>query len=45
MQYTPVFYSAYPNQTVLNLIKDLDIRDHLAAAKSAPEVERLLKLL
>jgi hypothetical protein len=45
MQYTPVFYSAYPQETVLNLMKDLDIRDHLAAAKSEPEVERLLKLL
>jgi hypothetical protein len=45
MQYTPVFYSAYPQETVLNLMNDLDIRDHLAAAKSEPEVERLLKLL
>ena len=45
MQYTPVFYSAYPQETVLNLMKDLDIRDHLATAKSEPEVERLLKLL
>ncbi len=44
MQYTPVFYSAYPSETVLNL-KDLDIRDHLAAAQSQAEVERLLKLL
>lgn len=45
MQYTPVFYSAYPQETVLNLMNDLDIRDHLAAARSEPEVERLLKLL
>ena len=45
MQYTPVFYSAYPNETVLNLMNDLDIRDHLAAAKSEHEVERILKLL
>ena len=45
MQYTPVFYSAYPQETVLNLMKDLDIRDHLAAARSEGEVERLLKLL
>ena len=45
MQYTPLFYSAYPQETVLNLMNDLDIRDHLAAAKSEPEVERLLKLL
>jgi hypothetical protein len=45
MQYTPVFYSAYPQATVLNLMKDLDIRDHLAAARSESEVERLLKLL
>lgn len=45
MQYTPMFYSAYPQETVLNLMKDLDIRDHLAAAKSEREVERLLKLL
>jgi hypothetical protein len=45
MQYTPVFYSAYPQETVLNLMKDLDLRDHLATAKSAAEVERLLKLL
>lgn len=45
MQFTPVFYSAYPNETVLNLMNDLDLRDHLAAAKSEHEVERLLKLL
>ncbi|MGA6973732.1 MAG: hypothetical protein WBY93_19040 [Candidatus Binatus sp.] len=45
MQYTPVFYSAYPQETVLNLMNDLDIRDHLAAARSEREVERLLKLL
>jgi len=45
MQYTPVFYSAYPQETVLNLMNDLDIRDHLAAARSEAEVERLLKLL
>lgn len=45
MQYTPVFYSAYPQHTLLNLIKDLDVRDHLATAKSESEVERLLKLL
>jgi len=45
MQYTPVFYSAYPQETVLNLMNDLDLRDHLAAAKTQPEVERLLKLL
>lgn len=45
MQYTPVFYSAYPLETVLNLMKDLDIRDHLATARSESEVERLLKLL
>jgi hypothetical protein len=45
MQYTPVFYSAYPQQTLLNLMKDLDIRDHLATARSEDEVERLLKLL
>jgi hypothetical protein len=45
MQYTPVFYSAYPQETVLNLMKDLEIRDHLATARSEAEVERLLKLL
>jgi hypothetical protein len=45
MQYTPVFYSAYPNETLLNLMKDLDVRDHLASATSESEVERLLKLL
>jgi hypothetical protein len=45
MQYTPVFYSAYPQETVLNLMKDLDLRDHLAAATSDAEIERLLKLL
>jgi hypothetical protein len=45
MQYTPVFYSAYPNETLLNLMKDLDVRDHLASATSEAEVERLLKLL
>ena len=45
MQYTPVFYSAYPNDTLLNLMKDLDVRDHLANATSESEVERLLKLL
>ncbi len=45
MQYTPVFYSAYPNETVLNLMRDLDIRDHLATARSESEVERLLRLL
>ena len=45
MQYTPVFYSACPQATVLNLMKDLDIRDHLVAAKSDAEIERLLKLL
>jgi hypothetical protein len=45
MQYTPVFYSAYPQETVLNLMKDLDLRDHLTTATSEAEVERLLKLL
>jgi hypothetical protein len=45
MQYTPVFYSAYPNETVLNLMRDLDIRDHLATARSESEVKRLLRLL
>ena len=45
MQYTPVFYSAYPDETVLNLMKDLDIRDHLSAAASESEVARLLQLL
>ncbi len=45
MQYTPVFYSAYPQETVLNLMKDLDIRDHIASAHSESEVERLLQLL
>jgi len=45
MQYTPVFYSAYPNETVLNLMKDLDLRDHLVKATSESEIERLLKLL
>jgi hypothetical protein len=45
MQYTPVFYSAYPRETVLNLMKDLDIRDHLASARSESEVARLLQLL
>jgi hypothetical protein len=45
MQYTPVFYSAYPQETVLNLMKDLDLRDHLASATSESEVARLLKLL
>ncbi len=45
MQYTPVFYSAYPQETVLNLMKDLDLRDHLSSATSEAEVERLLKLL
>jgi hypothetical protein len=45
MQYTPVFYSAYPNETVLNLMRDLDIRDHLATARRESEVERLLRLL
>ena len=45
MQYTPVFYSAYPNETVLNLMRDLDIRDHLTTAWSESEVERLLRLL
>jgi hypothetical protein len=45
MQYTPVFYSAYPDETVLNLMKDLDIRDHLSAATSESEVARLLQLL
>ena len=37
MQYTPVFYSAYPDETVLNLMKDLDILDHLSAATSDSE--------
>lgn len=45
MQYTPVFYSAYPQETVLNLMRDLDIRDHLGTATSESEVERLLRLL
>lgn len=45
MQYTPIFYSAYPQETVLNLKKDLDIRDHLTSAASDAEVERLLGLL
>ena len=45
MQYTPVFYSAYPTETVLNLMKDLDLRDHLASARSESEVARLLQLL
>jgi len=45
MQHTPVFYSAYPDETVLNLMKDLDIRDHLSAATSESEVARLLQLL
>jgi hypothetical protein len=45
MQYTPVFYSAYPQETVLNLMRDLEIRDHLAQAGSEAEIERLLKLL
>jgi hypothetical protein len=45
MQYTPVFYSAYPDETVLNLMKDLDIRYHLSAATSESEVARLPQLL
>jgi hypothetical protein len=45
MQYTPVFYSAYPKETVLNLMKDIDLRDHLASATSEAEAQRLLQLL
>jgi len=45
LQYTPVFYSAYPGETMLNLMKDLELRDHLYSARSESEAERLLQLL
>jgi hypothetical protein len=40
MQYTPVFYSAYPNETVCNLIKDVTIRNSAVAESSGPSDAR-----
>jgi hypothetical protein len=45
MKYTPVFYSAYRNETVRSLLKDITIRDALAGPPTAAQAEALLKLL
>jgi hypothetical protein len=41
----PLYYSAYPNETVLNIIRDREIADTLGREMGYDVVERLLELL